>query len=126
MVGTGEAQSTLTPAAQDFLKALYKLSRGNRAASTSALAARMGIAAASVTGMLKRLAERGLIEHVPYNGARLTEAGEREAIRMIRRHRILELYLVERLDYTWDRVHEEAERLEHAATDELIDRMAMA
>jgi DtxR family Mn-dependent transcriptional regulator len=74
--------------------------------------------------MLKRLAEQELVEHVPYYGARLTAEGEREAVRLIRRHRVLELFLVQVLGYTWDRVHEEAERLEHAATDELIDRMA--
>src|SRR5690606_12234903 len=113
-----------TPAAQDYLKAIYKLSRGRAPASTSSIAARLHVAAASVTGMLKRLAERGFVEHVPYYGARLTEAGEREALRMIRRHRVLESFLVERLGYRWDEVHEEAERLEHAASDELIDRMA--
>jgi Mn-dependent DtxR family transcriptional regulator len=101
-----------TPAVQDYLKAIYKLSRGGSPATTSAIADRLGIAAASVTGMLKRLAEQGMVEHVPYAGARLTPLGEEEAVRMIRRHRIIELFLVEVLGYTWDRVHEEAERLE--------------
>jgi DtxR family transcriptional regulator, Mn-dependent transcriptional regulator len=114
----------LTSAAEDYLKGLYELSRGEQAVTTSALADRLGIAAPSVTGMLKRLAERGLVERVPYYGARLTEPGRREALRVIRRHRVLELFLVQVLGYPWDRVHEEAERLEHAATDELIDRMA--
>ncbi|SRR5690606_6546277 len=115
-----------SPAAQDYLKAIYKLSRDQTTASTSNIAARLRVAAGSVTGMLKRLAEQGYVEHVPYYGARLTAAGEREAVRMIRRHRVLEAFLVERLGYTWDEVHEEAERLEHAASDELIDRMARA
>ncbi len=113
-----------TPAAEDYLKAIYHLSNEGQAVSTSALAERLGIAAGSVTGMLKRLAEQGLVEHVPYYGARLSERGRREAVRTIRRHRVIELFLVEVLGYTWDRVHAEAERLEHAASEELIDRMA--
>jgi DtxR family transcriptional regulator, Mn-dependent transcriptional regulator len=113
-------------AGQDYLKAIFELSRGDDAASTSAIAERLQIAAGSVTGMLKRLAEQGLVEHVPYRGARLTPDGEAQAIGLIRRHRILELFLVQVLGYTWDRVHEEAEHLEHAASDELIDRMAAA
>ncbi|HEY8468529.1 MAG TPA: metal-dependent transcriptional regulator [Longimicrobiales bacterium] len=113
-----------SPAAQDYLKAIYKLSRDRSAATTSGIAARLRVAAGSVTGMLKRLAEQGYVEHVPYYGARLTEEGEREALRTIRRHRVLEAFLVQQLGYTWDEVHEEAERLEHAASDELIDRMA--
>jgi DtxR family Mn-dependent transcriptional regulator len=115
---------TTTPAAEDYLKAIYHLSRAGEAASTSSLAERLGIAAGSVTGMLKRLAEQGLVEHTRYYGARLTETGEANALRTIRRHRVLELFLVQVLDYPWDRVHEEAERLEHAVTDELVDRMA--
>src|SRR5262245_56283291 len=111
-------------AVEDYLKTIYALSVGEHAASTSAIADRLRVAAGSVTGMVKRLAERGLVEHVPYYGARLTEVGVQEAVRLIRRHRVLELFLVQVLGYTWDRVHAEAEQLEHAATDELIDRMA--
>jgi len=111
-------------AVEDYLKTIHSLSEGENVANTSAIAERLNVAAGSVTGMLKRLAERGLVEHVPYYGARLTVEGERDAVRLIRRHRVLELFLVQVLGYTWDRVHEEAERLEHAATDELIDRMA--
>ena len=74
--------------------------------------------------MLKRLADQGLVEHTRYYGARLTELGRDNAVRTIRRHRILELFLVQVLGYTWDRVHEEAERLEHVASEEMIDRMA--
>lgn len=113
-----------SPAVEDYLKTIYHLSRDDAAASTSSIADRLGVSAGSVTGMLKRLAEQGLVEHERYYGTRLTTEGSEEAVRMIRRHRILELFLVEVLGYTWDRVHAEAERLEHAASDELIDRMA--
>jgi DtxR family transcriptional regulator, Mn-dependent transcriptional regulator len=113
-----------TPAVEDYLKAIYQLSEQGAAVSTSAIAERLGIAAGSVTGMLKRLAEAGLVEHTRYYGARLTEEGAANAVRTIRRHRVLELFLVDVLGYTWDRVHDEAERLEHAVSDELIDRMA--
>jgi DtxR family Mn-dependent transcriptional regulator len=115
-----------TPAAEDYLKAIYLLARGGSAVGTSAIAERLGVAPGSVTGMLKRLGKQGLVEHERYQGARVTERGRREAVRMIRRHRILELFLVEVLGYTWDEVHEEAERLEHAVSDELVDRMAAA
>lgn len=113
-----------SPAVEDYLKAIYQLSDAGAAVSTSAIADRLGIAAGSVTGMLKRLAEAGLVEHTRYYGATLTEEGVDTAVRTIRRHRILERFLVDVLGYTWDRVHEEAERLEHVATDEMIDRMA--
>jgi DtxR family transcriptional regulator, Mn-dependent transcriptional regulator len=113
-----------SPAVEDYLKAIYQLSDGGGPVSTSAIAERLGIAAGSVTGMLKRLAEAGLVQHTRYHGARLTEDGASNAVRTIRRHRILELFLVDVLGYTWDRVHDEAERLEHVVTDELIDRMA--
>ena len=113
-----------SPAVEDYLKTIFKLSHQTEAASTSAIASKLGVAAPSVTGMLKRLSEQGLVEHVPYYGARLTGHGEATALRMIRRHRILELFLVNVLGYTWDCVHDEAERLEHAASDDLIGRMA--
>jgi DtxR family transcriptional regulator, Mn-dependent transcriptional regulator len=117
-------RTQVTPAVEDYLKAIYQLSDQGEAVSTSAIAERLGVAAGSVTGMLKRLAEHGLVEHVRYYGTRLTGEGAENAIRTIRRHRVLELFLVQVLGYTWDRVHEEAERLEHAVTDEMIDRMA--
>ena len=81
---------------------------------------------ASVTGMIRRLAVQGYLDHVPYRGVQLTDAGRRAALRTIRRHRILESYLTGVLGYAWDLVHDEAERLEHAASDELIERMATA
>jgi DtxR family transcriptional regulator, Mn-dependent transcriptional regulator len=113
-----------TPAVEDYLKAIYQLSVAGEPVSTSAIAERLGIAPGSVTGMLKRLAETGLVEHTRYHGARLTDGGVENAVRTIRRHRILELFLVDVLGYTWDTVHDEAERLEHVVSDEMIDRMA--
>jgi DtxR family Mn-dependent transcriptional regulator len=113
-----------SPAVEDYLKAIFQLSEQGAAVSTSALAERLGVAAGSVTGMLKRLADQGLVEHTRYHGARLTAAGGAHAVRTIRHHRVLELFLVEVLGYSWDRVHDEAERLEHAVSAELIDRMA--
>ncbi|HEY8106695.1 MAG TPA: metal-dependent transcriptional regulator [Gemmatimonadales bacterium] len=116
----------LTRSVEDYLKAIYSLSPEGRAASTSDIAHRLELSAPSVSGMIKRLSEQGLLEHVPYKGVQLTAEGRRAALRMIRRHRILEAYLVARLGYTWDAVHEEAERLEHAVSDGLIERMAEA
>ncbi|HSJ25682.1 MAG TPA: metal-dependent transcriptional regulator [Longimicrobiales bacterium] len=113
-----------TPAVEDYLKAIYQLSEAGEPVSTSSIAERLSVAPGSVTGMLKRLSEAGLVEHTRYYGARLTERGAENAVRTIRRHRVLELFLVDVLGYTWDRVHDEAERLEHVVTDELIDRMA--
>jgi DtxR family Mn-dependent transcriptional regulator len=84
----------------------------------------LAVAPPSVSGMVKRLSEAGLIEHVPYRGVQLTAQGRRAALRMVRRHRILELYLLEQLGLDWDGVHAEADRLEHAVSDDLIERMA--
>ncbi len=117
---------SLSRSVEDYLKAIYALCESGDPASTSAIAVTLEIQPASVTGMVKRLAESGLLEHVPYRGVRLTRRGEREALRVVRRHRILETYLCERLDYSWDDVHGEAERLEHAASDALIEKMAAA
>ena len=111
---------------EDYLKAVFALTRRVDAASTSALADSLGVQPSSVTGMIKRLAGEGLLEHVPYRGVTLTDRGQREALRILRRHRILETYLTERLGFRWDDVHEEAERLEHAASDRLIEAMAEA
>lgn len=117
---------SLSRSVEDYLKAIYSLSETGEAASTSSIAGILEIQPASVSGMIKRLAEWGFVEHAPYRGVKLTESGTREALRIIRRHRVLETYLSQRLGYSWDDVHEEAERLEHAASDELIDRMAAA
>lgn len=116
----------LSRSVEDYLKAIYGLCESGDAASTSSIAEVLDIQPASVTGMVKRLAEAGLLEHVPYRGVRLTRQGAREALRVLRRHRILETYLCERLGFSWDDVHDEAERLEHAASDALIEKMAAA
>tara|TARA_Y100000590_G_scaffold441747_1_gene568910 strand:- start:1182 stop:1871 length:690 start_codon:yes stop_codon:yes gene_type:complete len=117
---------SLTPSVEDYLKAVYSISASGEAAPTSLLAEELGVQPASVTGMVKRLAEKGYLEHTRYRGVRLTDKGTREALKVIRRHRILETYLNLQLGYSWDDVHSEAERLEHAASEELIDRMAAA
>ena len=118
----------LTAPAEDCLKAVYELERASAGAAvtTNDLAHRLALAAASVTGMIKRLAGQGLIDHARYRGVRLTEEGRRTALRTLRRHRVIESYLVTALGFSWDRVHAEAERLEHSASDELVDRMAAA
>jgi len=116
----------LTRSVEDYLKAIYHLSSQGGFAATSDIAAMLEVAPPSVSGMVKRLSETGLIEHVPYRGVQLTSQGRRAALRMIRRHRILELYLTQHLGYDWGGVHVEAEQLEHAVSDELIDRMASA
>ncbi|HJS47048.1 MAG TPA: metal-dependent transcriptional regulator [Gemmatimonadales bacterium] len=117
---------TLTRSVEDYLKAIYHLSGAGQPATTSDIAQHLDVSAPSVSGMVKRLADQGLLEHAPYKGVELTAEGRRAALRMLRRHRIIETYLVERLGYTWDTVHVEAERLEHAVSEALIDRMATA
>jgi DtxR family Mn-dependent transcriptional regulator len=114
----------LSRSVEDYLKAIYGISEQEGSASTSAVAEILDVQPASVTGMVKRLAEANLLEHLPYRGGRLTESGTREALKVLRRHRIIETYLCEHLGYAWDDVHEEAERLEHAVSDQLIERMS--
>jgi DtxR family Mn-dependent transcriptional regulator len=116
----------LTASAENYLKAIYALERAGDAVATSDLAQRLGLTSPSVSAMVQRLAEQGLLTHEPYRGVHLTAAGRRAALRMLRRHRILECFLTVMLGYSWDHVHEEADRLEHAASDDLIDRMAAA
>ena len=119
--------SSLTLQAEDYLKAIYELERhSDSPAGTNDIAGRLGIAAASVSGMVQRLARLGLVRAERYRGAKLTPSGRAAALQLIRRHRIIESYLVNRLGFGWDDVHDEAERLEHAASDELITRMAEA
>lgn len=114
----------LSRSTEDYLKAIYALGAEGGPVQTSAIAEALEVAPASVSGMLKRLAEARLLEHVPYRGVQLTLPGRTAALRIVRRHRVLESYLTSQLAYDWDSVHEEAERLEHAVSDELIDRMA--
>jgi DtxR family Mn-dependent transcriptional regulator len=113
----------LTDAMQDYLREIYKLRLEGGRATTSAIAERMGVRPPSVTAMLKRLAALGLVEHTPYHGVELTAAGERIALEVIRHHRLLEQYLSEALGLSLDEVHSEADRLEHALSEELEARI---
>jgi len=108
---------------QDYLREIYKLRLEGSRATTSAIAERMGVRPPSVTAMLKRLAALGLAEHTPYRGVELTPAGERVALEVIRHHRLLELYLSQALGLSLDEVHSEADRLEHALSEELEARI---
>lgn len=113
----------LSPAVEDYLKAIYKLQQAGATASTSDVAEALGISAASVTGMARRLTEMELARHEPYKGIRLTDAGTRIALEVIRHHRLLELYLKEVMDYSWADLHEEAERLEHHISEEFESKL---
>jgi DtxR family transcriptional regulator, Mn-dependent transcriptional regulator len=115
----------LSDVAQDYIKQIYLLERRDGKASTSALAGAVGVSAASATAMVKKLAATGLVEHSRYHGVTLTPPGERVALEVLRHHRLLEVYLTQTLGLSWDRVHSEAERLEHVLSEELeaeIDR----
>ena len=116
----------VSESAQDYLKAIWKLQAAHGEATTSALAGELGVSPASATAMLKKLDRLGLVHHEPYHGARLTPAGERVALEVIRHHRLLELYLKEALGLSWDQVHAEAERLEHYLSDEVEARIDAA
>jgi DtxR family Mn-dependent transcriptional regulator len=109
-----------TEAIEDYAKAIYALEdRGGGRAATSALAERLGVAPSTVTAMLKRLDELGLVSYEPYHGVRLTASGTQVALEVIRHHRLLEAFLADSLDMPWDRVHDEAEVLEHYISEEL-------
>jgi DtxR family Mn-dependent transcriptional regulator len=118
----------LTPAIEDYLKVIYSLSLEHERASTQQIADCLGVSPASVTGMLKRLAvhDPPLVEYHRHHGVRLTLPGQRAALEVIRHHRLLELFLQERLGYSWDEVHAEADRLEHVISEELEERIAVA
>jgi DtxR family transcriptional regulator, Mn-dependent transcriptional regulator len=116
-----------TEAVEDYAKALHALAkRSDGPVSTSALAERLGVSPGSVTAMLKRMQDMGLVDHEPYRGALLTAEGERVALEVIRHHRLLESYLTDVLGMPWDRVHDEAEVLEHYISEELEERIAEA
>ena len=112
-----------SPSVQDYLKALYKLQQHDTPVSTNVLAERLQVAPASATAMIKKLAEAKLVEHIPYQGCRLTDKGHQQALKMVRRHRIIEQFLQQVLHYGLDEVDEEAEVLEHAVSDKLVERM---
>jgi DtxR family Mn-dependent transcriptional regulator len=125
MAARPEAQAELSTAVQDYAKAIWALAqRSDDAVSTSALAERLGVSAASASAMVKRLESLGLVTREPYHGVELTAAGERVALEVVRHHRLLELYLAEALGMSWDRVHQEAEVLEHAISPELSQLIA--
>ena len=116
---------TASAAVEDYAKAIYALSReGRDAVSTTALAARLDVTPASASAMVKRLDEMGLARHAPYHGVELTDRGSQLALEILRHHRLLELYLTESLGVPWDRVHDEAEVLEHVLSEELEELIA--
>jgi DtxR family Mn-dependent transcriptional regulator len=116
----------LSQSIEDYLKIIYKLQKGDESSekvTTSRIAQRMNVAAASATNMIKKLAEMNLLKHAPYRGVELMAAGEKIALETIRHHRLIELYLSQALGYPWDEVDAEAERLEHAISEEFEDRI---
>jgi DtxR family Mn-dependent transcriptional regulator len=122
-------EARITPAIEDYLKAIYQLDQEEPEAGSvtgQRIAERLGVASPSVTNMIKRLSELGLVEHERYRGVELSNTGERIALEVVRHHRLLERYLVEALGYGWDEVHDEAERLEHHISEALEARMAAA
>jgi DtxR family Mn-dependent transcriptional regulator len=116
----------LSQAIEDYIKAIYTLAQAERRVTTNDLAERLGVSAASVTNMMKRLARLRLVRHEPYRGVELTDAGEKVALEIIRHHRLLELYLSRHLGVSLDRVHDEADRLEHVISEDLEERIAAA
>lgn len=116
----------ITHAMEDYLKAIYRLGGGGQPVTMQRLAGELALSSPSVTNMVKRLHEQGLVHHTRYRDVALTPAGEKIALRVIRHHRLLELYLAESLGFDWDQVHAEAERLEHHVSAELEARLASA
>ncbi|MCI0568824.1 MAG: metal-dependent transcriptional regulator [Acidobacteria bacterium] len=108
---------------EDYLKVTYQIQEQSQWVTTSALAERLGHAPSSITNMVQKLQKLGYLDYTPYYGFRLTDKGKRLALGMLRHHRLLELFLVKVLGYTWDRVHEEAERLEHVVSGEFVERI---
>jgi DtxR family Mn-dependent transcriptional regulator len=121
-------EQTLTMSIQDYLKNIYELTENGDSASTNALAKKMNISAPSVTGMVQKLASSkpALVEYQKHQGVTLTREGKRAALEVIRHHRLLEAWLVQTLGYSWDEVHEEAERLEHVISEDFERRIAAA
>jgi DtxR family Mn-dependent transcriptional regulator len=122
MSGRRDVQSTAT---EDYLKVIWNAREwSDRPVTVGALAARLGLAPSSVSEVVRRLTRRGLLTHERYGAIALTEDGERLAVAIVRKHRLIETFLVEYLGYTWDEVHEEAERIEHAVSAEFVERLA--
>jgi len=118
-----ERRSSFTRAQEDYLKALYQLHGDQRPVPTRELAQRLGISSPSVSEMVTRLSSQGLVEHDKYRGQQLTREGRKVALELVRHHRLLEMFLVEILGYSWDEVHEEAERLEHVISERMEQRI---
>ncbi len=114
----------ITREREDYLKTIYNLQQEDSPVRTTSIARALGVKPASVTGVIKRLAGLGYVQHEPYRGVTLTASGEKIALEVIRNHRLIELYLIGSLGYSWDEVHEEAERLEHAVSPRFIERIA--
>jgi len=114
----------MTHSEENYIKGIYHLSQGGKTSiSTNALAGQMDTKPSSVTDMIKRLSEKGLVHYKKYQGVHLTEKGAQQALKVIRKHRLWEVFLVEKLDFSWDEVHEVAEQLEHIESEKLIDRL---
>ncbi len=113
----------LSRSIEDYIKAIYALEAEDEKASTKHIAQRLGVRMASVTGMLKHLASEGYVTHTPYYGVKMTDRGRRVALGLIRRHRLIELFLAKTLGLPWDEVHDDAEVLEHVVSDRLIERI---
>jgi DtxR family Mn-dependent transcriptional regulator len=113
----------LAPRLSDCLKVIYTMQERGQKVSTSAVSESLGVSDATVTMLFKDFAAVGWVEHVPYRGVRLTPLGERKAMEVIRHHRLLELYLARELGYSWDKVHDEADRLEHVISEEFEDKL---
>jgi len=118
------AVRSLSPAVEDYLKAIYRLQAQNALVTTSALGGWLKVTPASASGMLKKLDDLGMVVYVPYRGVRLSEGGRRAALGVVRRHRLLEAFLAETLGLPWDQVHDEAESLEHALSPGLCEVIA--
>src|SRR3984893_6773745 len=123
MVEQLERRSTFTRAQQDYLKALYQLHGDQRPVPTRELAQRLGISSPSVSEMVTRLSAQGLVEHDRYRGQQLTKEGRKVALELVRHHRLLEMFLVQVLGYSWDEVHDEADRLEHVMSERMEQRI---
>lgn len=115
--------NSITPAMEDYLKTIFSLEESSERITTQAIADQLSVAAPSVTGMIKRLHDLNLVDHAPYRGVTLTDAGRKIALEVVRHHRLLELYLADALGYSWDEVHEEADRLEHTISEEFEARI---
>ncbi len=114
----------LSQAVEDYLKAIYKLETDEKGASTTRIAEALDVSSASATNMIKRLSKMGLVDYQSYKGASLTSSGRKIALEIIRHHRLLELYLLEVMGYSWDEVHDEAEKLEHHISEQFEDKIA--